>query len=180
MGEEIKLLALPNLDYSFVQWEKDGEVVTDSQRYIFTPEGDCTLTLVFEELYYELEADPASVSFGSVTPDYTQPEEKEVSITNNGNEWVSLGYLSMPDNFEITWPEEPEWPEMPGLDPDETLSFQVVPKAGLDVGRYSETFTVYANLRLQPRAMSALTERIGGRRGLSVEYIRWKLSSPSP
>ena len=159
VGEEIKLLALPNLDYSFVQWEKDGEVVTDSQRYIFTPEGDCTLTLVFEELYYELEADPASVSFGSVTPDYTQPEAKEVSITNNGNERVSLGYLSMPDNFEITWPEEPERPEMLGLDPDETLSFQVVPKAGLDVGRYSETFTVYANLMAQPRAMSALTER---------------------
>lgn len=159
VGEEIKLLALPNLDYSFVQWEKDGEVVTDSQRYIFTPEGDCTLTLVFEELYYELEADPASVSFGSVTPDYTQPEAKEVSITNNGNEWVSLGYLSMPDNFEITWPEEPEWPEMLGLDPGETLSFQVVPKAGLDVGSYRETFTVYANLMAQPRAMSALTER---------------------
>ena len=128
-------------------------------RYTFTPEGDCTLTLVFEELYYELEADPASVSFGSVTPDYTQPEAKEVSITNNGNERVSLGCLSMPDNFEITWPEGPEWPEMLGLDPDETLSFQVVPKAGLDVGRYSETFTVYANLMAQPRAMSALTER---------------------
>lgn len=159
VGEEIKLLALPNLDYSFVQWEKDGEVVTDSQRYIFTPQDDCTLTMVFKEEYYELQADPASVSFGSVTPDYTQPEAKEVSITNNGNEWVSLGYLSMPDNFEITWPEEPERPEMLGLDPGETLSFQVVPKAGLDVGSYRETFTVYANLMAQPRAMSALTER---------------------
>ena len=159
VGEEIKLLALPNLDYSFVQWEKDGEVVTDSQRYIFTPQDDCTLTMVFKEEYYELQADPASVSFGSVTPGYAQPEAKEVSITNNGNERVSLGYLSMPDNFEITWPEEPEWREMLGLDPDETLSFQVVPKAGLDVGRYSETFTVYANLMAQPRAMSALTER---------------------
>ena len=159
VGEEIKLLALPNLDYSFVQWEKDGEVVTDSQRYIFTPQDDCTLTMVFKEEYYELQADPASVSFGSVTPGYAQPEAKTVTITNNGNEWVSLGCLSMPDNFEITWPEEPEWPEMLGLDPDETLSFQVVPKAGLDVGRYSETFTVYANLMAQPRAMSALTER---------------------
>ena len=133
--------------------------MSEDIRYTFTPEGDCTLTLVFEELYYELEADPASVSFGSVTPDYTQPEAKEVSITNNGNEWVSLGYLSMPDNFEITWPEEPERPEMLGLDPGETLSFQVVPKAGLDVGSYRETFTVYANLMAQPRAMSALTER---------------------
>lgn len=133
--------------------------MSEDIRYTFTPEGDCTLTLVFEELYHELEANPASVSFGSVTPDYTQPEAKEVSITNNGNERVSLGYLSMPGNFEITWPEEPEWPEMLGLDPDETLSFQVVPKAGLDVGRYSETFTVYANLMAQPRAMSALTER---------------------
>ena len=133
--------------------------MSEDIRYTFTPEGDCTLTLVFEELYYELEADPASVSFGSVTPDYTQPEAKEVSITNKSNEWVSLEYLSEPENFEITWPEEPELPEMPGLDPGETLSFQVVPKAGLDVGRYSETFTVYANLMLQPRAMSALTER---------------------
>ena len=78
---------------------------------------------------------------------------------DHGNEWVSLGYLSMPDNFEITWPEEPERPEMLGLDPGEILSFQVVPEAGLDVGRYSETFTVYANLMAQPRAMSALTER---------------------
>lgn len=159
VGEEISFLASPDWDYRFVRWEKAGELVSEDIRYTFTPEGDCTLTLVFEELYYELEANPASVSFGSVTPDYTQPEEKEVSITNNGNEWVSLGYLSMPDNFEITWPEEPEWPEMLGLDPGETLSFQVVPKAGLDVGRYSETFTVYANLMLQPRAMSALTER---------------------
>ena len=159
VGEEIKLLALPNLDYSFVQWEKDGEVVTDSQRYIFTPQDDCTLTMVFKEEYYELQADPASVSFGSVTPGYAQPEAKTVTITNKSNEWVSLGYLSMPDNFEITWPEEPEWPEMLGLDPGETLSFQVVPKAGLDVGRYSETFTMYANLMAQPRAMSALTER---------------------
>ena len=159
VGEEIKLLALPNLDYSFVQWEKDGEVVTDSQRYIFTPQDDCTLTMVFKEEYYELQADPASVSFGSVTPGYAQPEAKTVTITNKSNEWVSLEYLSEPENFEITWPEEPEWPEMLGLDPGETLSFQVVPKAGLDVGRYSETFTVYANLMLQPRAMSALTER---------------------
>ena len=159
VGEEIKLLALPNLDYSFVQWEKDGEVVTDSQRYIFTPQDDCTLTMVFKEEYYELQADPASVSFGSVTPGYAQPEAKTVTITNKSNEWVSLEYLSEPENFEITWPEEPEWREMLGLDPDETLSFQVVPKAGLDVGRYSETFTVYANLMAQPRAMSALTER---------------------
>ncbi len=159
VGEEISFLASPDWDYRFVRWEKAGELVSEDIRYTFTPEGDCTLTLVFEELYYELEADPASVSFDSVTPDYTQPEAKEVSITNNGNEWVSLGYLSMPGNFEITWPEEPEWPEMLGLDPGETLSFQVVPKAGLDVGRYSETFTVYANLMAQPRAMSALTER---------------------
>ena len=159
VGEEISFLASPDWDYRFVRWEKAGESVSEDIRYTFTPEGDCTLTLVFEELYYELEADPASVSFGSVTPDYTQPEAKEVSITNNGNEWVSLGYLSMPDNFEITWPEEPERPEMLGLDPGETLSFQVVPEAGLDVGRYSETFTVYANLMAQPRAMSALTER---------------------
>ena len=159
VGEEISFLASPDWDYRFVRWEKAGELVSEDIRYTFTPEGDCTLTLVFEELYYELEADPASVSFDSVTPDYTQPEAKEVSITNNGNEWVSLGYLSMPGNFEITWPEEPEWPAMLGLDPGETLSFQVVPKAGLDVGRYSETFTVYANLMAQPRAMSALTER---------------------
>lgn len=159
VGEEIKLLALPNLDYSFVQWEKDGEVVTDSQRYIFTPQDDCTLTMVFKEEYYELQADPASVSFGSVTPGYAQPEAKEVTITNKSNEWVSLEYLSEPENFEITWPEEPELPEMPGLDPGETISFQVAPRTGLDVGRYSETFTVYANLMLQPRAMSALTER---------------------
>lgn len=156
VGEEIKLLALPNLDYSFVQWEKDGEVVTDSQRYIFTPQDDCTLTMVFKEEYYELQADPASVSFGSVTPGYAQPEAKTVTITNKSNEWVSLEYLSEPENFEITWPEEPE---MPGLDPGETLSFQVAPRTGLDVGRYSETFTVYANLMAQPRAMSALTER---------------------
>ena len=159
VGEKVSFLAEPDWDYRFVRWEKDGELVSEDMRYTFTPEDDCTLTLVFEEVYYELEADPASVSFGSVTPDYTQPEAKEVSITNNGNDWVSLGYLSMPDNFEITWPEEPEWPEMLGLDPGETLSFQVVPKAGLDVGRYSETFTVYANLMAQPRAMSALTER---------------------
>ena len=159
VGEEIKLLALPNLDYSFVQWEKDGEFVTNSQRYSFTPEGDCTLTMVFKEEYYELQADPASVSFGSVTPGYAQPEAKTVTITNKSNEWVSLEYLSEPENFEITWPEEPELPEMPGLDPGETLSFQVAPRTGLDVGRYSETFTVYANLMAQPRAMSALTER---------------------
>ena len=159
VGEEVKLLALPNLDYSFVQWEKDGEFVTNSQRYSFTPEGDCTLTMVFKEEYYELQADPASVSFGSVTPGYAQPEAKTVTITNKSNEWVSLEYLSEPENFEITWPEEPELPEMPGLDPGETLSFQVAPRTGLDVGRYSETFTVYANLMLQPRAMSALTER---------------------
>ena len=159
VGEKVSFLAEPDWDYRFVRWEKDGELVSEDIRYTFTPEDDCTLTLVFEEVYYELEADPASVSFGSVTPGYTQPEAKEVSITNNGNDWVSLGYLSLPDNFEITWPEEPEWPEMLGLDPGETLSFQVVPKAGLDVGRYSETFTVYANLMLQPRAMSALTER---------------------
>lgn len=159
VGKEIKLLALPNLDYSFVQWEKDGEFVTNSQRYSFTPQDDCTLTMVFKEEYYELQADPASVSFGSVTPGYAQPEAKTVTITNKSNEWVSLEYLSEPENFEITWPEEPERPEMPGLDPGETLSFQVAPRTGLDVGRYSETFTVYANLMLQPRAMSALTER---------------------
>ena len=170
VGEEIKLLALPNLDYSFVQWEKDGEVVTDSQRYIFTPQDDCTLTMVFKEEYYELQADPASVSFGSVTPGYAQPEAKTVTITNKSNEWVSLEYLSEPENFEITWPEEPELPEMPGLDPGETLSFQVVPQDGTRRGTLQRDLYGVCQSQATAQGDERLDGKVGGRRGLPVQH----------
>ena len=170
VGEEIKLLALPNLDYSFVQWEKDGEFVTNSQRYSFTPEGDCTLTMVFKEEYYELQADPASVSFGSVTPGYAQPEAKTVTITNKSNEWVSLEYLSEPENFEITWPEEPELPEMPGLDPGETLSFQVVPQDGTRRGTLQRDLYGVCQSQATAQGDERLDGKVGGRRGLPVQH----------
>ena len=170
VGKEIKLLALPNLDYSFVQWEKDGEFVTNSQRYSFTPEGDCTLTMVFKEEYYELQADPASVSFGSVTPGYAQPEAKTVTITNKSNEWVSLEYLSEPENFEITWPEEPELPEMPGLDPGETLSFQVVPQDGTRRGTLQRDLYGVCQSQATAQGDERLDGKVGGRRGLPVQH----------
>ena len=56
-GEEITLVAEPNEDYMFVQWEAGNEIVeSENPSYTFTVHGELDLTAVFE--YCKDEPDP--------------------------------------------------------------------------------------------------------------------------
>ena len=51
-GEQVTLRAYPNKHYSFLNWTKDGEVISTSAQFVYTmPERDATLTANFDYHY---------------------------------------------------------------------------------------------------------------------------------
>ena len=84
---------------------------------------------------YIISATPATLNFGSVYPNYTQPVAQTVTIENTGNQPVTLT-LSTPEHYILGGISVTE------LDPNGTATFTVQPKPDLEVGTYNETLTV--------------------------------------
>lgn len=84
---------------------------------------------------YTISASPATLDFGSVYPNYTQPAARTVTITNTGNQPVTLAQPTSEHYIlgDISATE---------LAPNGTATFTVQPKPGLDVNTYNETLTV--------------------------------------
>ena len=93
----------------------------------------CTVTVT--DKTYTISVDKAKLDFGTAQLGYTQPAAQTVTITNTGNQTVTLNQPSAA-NFQVGALSKTE------LQPGETATFTVQPKAGLAVGEYKEELTV--------------------------------------
>ena len=94
----------------------------------------CTVTVT--QSTYSISADTKALDFGSVYTGYTQPAAKIVTITNTGNQSLTLNQPASTSSFEVGTLTDTE------LAAGEKATFTVQPKAGLAVGTYSENITV--------------------------------------
>ena len=93
-----------------------------------------TLT-VTEQPRYQIAVDPAALNFGSIYDDQAAPTAQTVTITNTGNQSVTLTQPTA-DNYVIGTLSTTT------LDPNATATFTVQPKAGLSAGSYEENLTI--------------------------------------
>ena len=93
----------------------------------------CAVTVT--DKTYTLSADKTTLDFGAVYAGDTQPAAQTVTITNTGNQTVTLNQPTAA-NFQVGALSKTE------LQPGETATFTVQPKAGLAVGEYKEELTV--------------------------------------
>ena len=84
---------------------------------------------------YTISASPATLDFGSVYPNYTQPAARTVTIKNTGNQTVTLVQPTS-EHYILSDLSATE------LAPNGTATFTVQPKPGLDVNTYNEALTV--------------------------------------
>lgn len=84
---------------------------------------------------YSITAEPLKLDFGTLTEGYT-PASQTVTITNNGNQPLTLNQPASTGHFEVGNLSKTE------LAVGEEATFTVQPKAGLAAGTYSEDITV--------------------------------------
>lgn len=84
---------------------------------------------------YTLSSDPGAIGFGTVNTGYTQPAAQVVVIKNTGNQALNLTQPKA-NNYGVGALSKT------ALNPGETATFIVQPKAGLGAGSYNETLTI--------------------------------------
>lgn len=84
---------------------------------------------------YSITAEPLKLDFGTLTEGYT-PASQMVTITNNGNQELTLTQPASTEHFEVGNLSKTE------LAVGEEATFTVQPKVGLAAGTYSENITV--------------------------------------
>ena len=102
---------------------------------IQTALGDKFLPPTIPENTYIISASPATLDFGSVYPNYTQPAARTVTIKNTGNQTVILVQPTS-EHYILGDLSATE------LAPNGTATFTVQPKPGLDANTYNEALTV--------------------------------------
>ena len=84
---------------------------------------------------YTISASPATLDFGSVYPNYTQPAARTVTVKNTGNQTVALVQPTS-EHYILGDLSATE------LAPNGTATFTVQPKPDLDANTYNEALTV--------------------------------------
>ncbi len=98
-----------------------------------------TCTVTVKDPVYSMTTDTAVLSFDSKTEGYADaPAAKTVTITNTGNQPLTLARPASTANFEVGTLSATELPV------NGTATFTVQPKTGLAAGNYEETITVTA------------------------------------
>lgn len=87
---------------------------------------------------YSITAEPLKLDFGTLTEGYT-PASQTVTITNNGNQPLTLNEPASTEHFEVGNLSTFTLPA------NGTATFTVQPKAGLTAGTYSENIDVTAS-----------------------------------
>ena len=105
---------------------------------VTTEDGEKTATckVIVTQSEHSISANTTALDFGSVYTGYTQPAAKTVTITNDGNQTLTLNQPASTVSFEVGTLTKTQ------LAAGEKATFTVQPKAGLAVGTYSENFTV--------------------------------------
>ena len=108
---------------------------------VTTEDGSHTATckVTVKDPVYSMATDTAVLSFDSKTEGYADaPAAKTVTITNTGNQPLTLALPASTANFEVGTLSATELPV------NGTATFTVQPKTGLAAGNYEETITVTA------------------------------------
>lgn len=108
---------------------------------VTTTDGSHTATckVTVKDPVYSMATDTAVLSFDSKTEGYADaPAAKTVTITNTGNQPLTLAQPASTANFEVGTLSATELPV------NGTATFTVQPKTGLAAGNYEETITVAA------------------------------------
>lgn len=108
---------------------------------VTTEDGSHTATckVTVKDPVYSMATDTAVLSFDSKTEGYADaPAAKTVTITNTGNQPLTLARPASTANFEVGTLSKT------ALAVGETATFTVQPKTGLAAGNYEETITVTA------------------------------------
>ena len=95
---------------------------------------NCKVTVTQSE--YSISADTTAIDFGSAYTGYTQPAAQTVTITNTGNQSLTLNQPASTSNFEVGTLTKTV------LAAGEAATFTVQPEAGLAVGTYSENISI--------------------------------------
>ena len=105
---------------------------------VTTAEGSYTATCAVKvtDPVYSMTTDLATLDFAAAYTGYDQPAAKTVTITNTGNQSLTLEQPASTNSFEVGNLSKTE------LAPNEKATFTVQPKADLPVGTYSEDITV--------------------------------------
>ena len=93
----------------------------------------CTVTVSAKT--FGISASPALLDFGSVYTGYAQPAAQTVTVTNTGNQSVTLTQPTS-TNFEIGALSAT------ALAPNDSVAFSVRPKPGLSAGTYHEMLAI--------------------------------------
>lgn len=109
---------------------------------VTTEDGEktATCTVTVTDKTYIISADATALDFGNAYTGYTQPAAKTVTITNDGNQDVTVT-LPTSTNYIIT-AGTGFTNGSAAIEPDGTATFTVQPKAGLAVGTYSENISI--------------------------------------
>lgn len=99
---------------------------------------------------YSITAEPLKLDFGTLTEGYT-PASQMVTITNNGNQPLTLNQPASTEHFEVGNLSKTE------LAVGEEVTFTVQPKAGLAAGTYSENIDVTASNNVTLSIPASLT-----------------------
>lgn len=114
--------------------EKDFTFTVTATNDAGSDSKEFTLTIGVAPVY-SITADPLKLDFGTLTEGYT-PASQTVTITNNGNQELTLTQPASTEHFEVGNLSKTE------LAVGEEATFTVQPKAGLAAGTYSENITV--------------------------------------
>ncbi len=99
---------------------------------------------------YLISASPSSMDFGSLAEGYIQPAVQTVTVTNTGNQSISL-YQPAASHFVIGVLSKT------ALAPGDTAAFTVTPKKGLSTGAWNETIQIIGSQGVNARVDAAFT-----------------------
>lgn len=131
---------------SFTVRPKEGLTAGEYEGFLSITTGqsdvskEILMSFKVEDPDYTISCDPASLEFGTITVDDTPPAAQTVTITNQGNVTNTVS-LPESDAFDLTGGEGFA-DGTAVLEPEETATFTVQPKAGLSADDYSGTLTL--------------------------------------
>ena len=140
-GTEITLTATPNSGYHFKEWQVISGSVTITDNKFTMPDNDVTVKAVFEtdtppvSPVYSISADTTTLDFGSVQTGYATLAAQTITITNTGNQQITLTQPTA-GNYTIGELSKAD------LATGETATFTIQPKDNLTAGTYNEAITV--------------------------------------
>lgn len=129
--------------------EKDFTFTVTAENSAGRDEKTFTLTIGVAPVY-SITAEPLKLDFGTLTEGYT-PASQMVTITNNGNQPLTLNEPVSTEHFEVGNLSKTE------LAVGEEATFTVQPQAGLAAGTYSENIDVTASNNVTLSIPASLT-----------------------